>query len=70
MHALGYEDCTVLVRDGSNANKSIGHLHYHIIPNTRIGDIDHNGKKRRIMKESEIRKIMADVKKAEKKITH
>lgn len=42
----GYDDVSVLVRDGDNTMKTVSHLHYNIIPNTRLGDIDHTGKKR------------------------
>lgn len=68
VHANGYEDCSILVRDGNHINRSIRHLHYHIIPDVRIGDLDHRGKKRRIMTPQEIRDVSKDIEKAEKKI--
>lgn len=68
VHANGYEDCSLLVRDGGHINRSISHLHYHVIPNVHIGDLDHAGKKRRIMTPEEIHKVSKDIKKAEKKI--
>jgi diadenosine tetraphosphate (Ap4A) HIT family hydrolase len=49
----GYEHLSVLVRDGrtdvEKGNKSVDHLHYHIVPNIRIGDLDHVGKEREIL---------------------
>ncbi|MCX6702548.1 MAG: HIT domain-containing protein [Candidatus Wolfebacteria bacterium] len=63
IHEYGDKNCTVLVRDGhNNKMKSIDHLHYHIIPNHRIGDFDSKGKKRRILEEKEIDRIMKDMK--------
>jgi ATP adenylyltransferase len=49
LHKLGYTDISVLVRDGDDSMKTVNHLHYNIIPDTRLGDIDHQGKKRTVM---------------------
>jgi len=49
----GYEHLSVLVRDGKvdpiKSNKSIDHLHYHVVPDIRIGDLDHIGHEREIL---------------------
>lgn len=58
---LGYEDFTVIVREGNNGAKSVEHLHYHLIPNSRIGDVDHNNEERKIMSKEEIEAISKDV---------
>jgi len=58
---LGYDDFTIIVREGKNGAKSIEHLHYHIIPNTRIGDVDHNNEERRILTKEEIEAISEDI---------
>ena len=50
----GYEDISILIRDGSNKMKSVAHMHYNIIPITRLGDIDHEGNKREILTQTEI----------------
>lgn len=50
---LKIKSTTVLARDGST-NKSIAHLHYHLIPNHRIGDLDSRKKPRRVLIEKEI----------------
>ncbi len=42
----------------------VKHLHYHIIPSSVIGDLDHKGEDRKIMSEKEIADIMEDFKKA------
>ncbi len=57
---LGYNDYTILVRNGSLKNKSIEHLHYHIVPNVMIGDLEHDNSQRRIMSKDEISQIMKD----------
>lgn len=63
IHEYGDKNCTILVRDGQdNKMKSIEHLHYHIIPNHRIGDLDNKGRKRRVLERKEIDKIMKDMK--------
>ena len=42
---LNYTSISLLVREGNVENKSINHVHFHIIPNIRIGVLDHNGEK-------------------------
>lgn len=51
---LGYDNFSILVREGNSINKSVPHLHYHLIPNDRIGDLDHNGEQRQILSSEEI----------------
>jgi len=58
---LEYVNFTILVREGSNANKSISHLHYHLIPNDRIGDLDHNGEPRQILSPEAIAVLSARI---------
>lgn len=67
--ALGYESYTVIVREGKGANKSVEHLHYHIIPESHIGDLDHEGKKRSVMTVEEVQAISQDIQAAMKKLT-
>ncbi len=59
---LGYKNMSVLVRQGNEAGKSIPHLHYHIIPDIRLGDIDHYGKDRVILADDEISKLVNELK--------
>lgn len=58
---LGYQNITVLVREGVTVGKSIAHLHYHLIPNIRIGDIDHDGRERAILTAEEIESTVSDM---------
>ncbi len=51
---LGYEDISILIRDGGNKMKTVAHLHYNIIPTSRLGDIDHKGSERKILTPEEI----------------
>ena len=51
---LGYEDINILVRDGDHTMKTVKHMHYNIIPNTRLGDIDRPGESREILTQEEI----------------
>lgn len=48
LHRLRVKNITMLVRD-SRRDKSVAHLHYHIIPNHRIGDLDSKGRWRKIL---------------------
>ena len=62
--AKGIDDYTILVRNGANSGKSVKHLHYHLIPRHRIGDLDHAQNARRILTAAEVRKLAAQVAKA------
>jgi len=53
LHASGYVDVSVLVREGDNSMKTVEHMHYNVIPNTRLGDIDHLGQKRVLLTPAE-----------------
>lgn len=70
LNTLGYFDTAVIVREGPITQngkvigKTIRHLHYHVIPNTRIGDVDHKGITRYIMDEKTIDLIKNDIRKA------
>ena len=57
MSFMNCKNYSILVREGE-LEKSIDHLHYHIIPDHRIGDLDTKGKSRRIMTEKEIDRLV------------
>ncbi len=63
LRALGYEDVSILIREGRKTGQSIKHLHYHAIPNIRIGDLDHEGNDRKVMTDAEVEKIFGELKK-------
>ena len=58
---LGYRNLTILEREGDAAAKSVPHLHTHIIPNVRIGDLDHAGNPRSVMTEAEVDALMTEL---------
>lgn len=62
LHTFGNANCSILVRDGKGSGKSIQHLHYHIIPNHRIGDLDVNGAKRKVLTQQEINNVIKELK--------
>lgn len=64
LEKLGYIDLSVLVRDGDNTMKTVQHLHYNIIPDTRLGDIDHDATKRELLTPEEISQTVARVRSA------
>ncbi len=60
---LNVKDFSVLVRDGGNRAKSVPHLHYHIIPKHRIGDLDKDGRDRSVLTKRQIDNLMRRLKK-------
>lgn len=58
---LGYKSMSVLEREGDNISKSIPHLHSNIIPEVRIGDLDHNDNDRKVMSPSEIEDVFREI---------
>ncbi|MES2060170.1 MAG: DUF4931 domain-containing protein [Patescibacteria group bacterium] len=44
-----YKDVSFLVRDGKGSGASVEHTHYHIIPETKIGDFEHDPDNRNIL---------------------
>lgn len=65
LHQIKIKNITVLVRDGSltGTGKSIKHLHYHLIPNTHIGNLNHRGKPRHILTDKQIKNTVNKLKK-------
>jgi len=62
LRSIGYKDYTILVRNGKNEGKTVEHLHYHIVPITLIGDLDHFGKHRKILGDNEIEETLRELK--------
>jgi diadenosine tetraphosphate (Ap4A) HIT family hydrolase len=60
-HAKGIEDYTILVRNGKQSGKSVAHLHYHLVPNHRMGDLDSLQRSRKILTPKQIRSLTAEV---------
>jgi diadenosine tetraphosphate (Ap4A) HIT family hydrolase len=67
IRALGYDNYTILLRNGDQNNKSIEHLHYHIVPNVFIATINHDNSTRKIMSEEEIIQILEEFENLKKK---
>ena len=42
LNALGHQGVSLLLRQGEGTGKTVQHLHYHLIPDTHVGDLDHN----------------------------
>jgi diadenosine tetraphosphate (Ap4A) HIT family hydrolase len=61
---LGYENFTLMVREGMAGAKSVEHLHYHLIPNARLGDMDHANVVRNMMSDEEVRMLVGEMRDA------
>ena len=59
---LGYKSVSFIIREGEGSGRTVTHLHYHVIPEVRLGDIDHNGDLRKILTKEEIEKILTRLK--------
>lgn len=58
---LGYDSFTLMVREGMGSGKSVEHLHYHFIPDIRLGDLDHAHGVRAIMSDGELQSLMTEL---------
>jgi diadenosine tetraphosphate (Ap4A) HIT family hydrolase len=61
---LGYENFSLMVREGKGSGKSVEHLHYHLIPDARLGDLDHANNSRNVMSPEEVRPLVAELRDA------
>lgn len=61
LQKLKYNNFTILVREGDNSNKSIKHVHYHLIPSDPIGDLNNKGKPRVVLTDQAIQKLFAEI---------
>ena len=64
LQLLGHHSVTALVRQGESTGRSVQHVHYHLIPEIRIGDLDHEGNERRVMDEKDVDALMEELKRA------
>ncbi len=62
LKALGYDNYTILVREGAGSGRSVPHIHYHVIPDIRLGDNDHAGADRLILEADQIAALMSEIK--------
>lgn len=58
---LKYNNFTIMVREGDDSNKSIKHLHYHLIPADPIGDLNSAGKPRVVLSKTEIKSLSRQI---------
>jgi diadenosine tetraphosphate (Ap4A) HIT family hydrolase len=50
---IGYNNCTVVMRDGQALAKSVSHIHYNIIPGGEIEDVSINAEVRELLDKNE-----------------
>ncbi|MEI9966389.1 MAG: HIT domain-containing protein [Candidatus Moraniibacteriota bacterium] len=63
LRGLGYESFTFMIREGRGGAKSLEHVHCHLIPDTRMGDLDHDNNERVLMSDQEVQSISEEIKK-------
>ena len=62
---LGHGGANFLLREGNSTGKTISHLHYNIMPDTRLGDMSARGEENReVMSEAEIAATVARLREA------
>jgi len=65
LHNLGYKNISIVVREGDGTGKTVDHTHYHIVPDTHIGDLDHKDVDMRpILSEQEVADLSKRIKSA------
>lgn len=63
LERLGYTSVSFIVREGDQSGRSVTHIHFHDIPEVRLGDLDHNGDERKILEKEDISKLVDRLKK-------
>lgn len=61
---LGYENFSLMVREDKENAQTVEHLHYHLIPNVRLGDLSHANSARTVMSNEEVHSLMLEVRDA------
>ncbi|HEU5114357.1 MAG TPA: HIT domain-containing protein [Candidatus Paceibacterota bacterium] len=59
LKSLGHTNMSVLAKEGDFTEKSIPHVHYHVIPDVLLETSDHLGAERRVMTEEEISSFLS-----------
>lgn len=59
LRELGHEGVSILLRQGEGTGKTVKHLHYHLIPDTHVGDLDHDPDNRAILTDTQQREVAA-----------
>lgn len=58
MQRLGHRSVSYLVREGTESGRSVDHIHYHAIPDIRIGDLDHDGNQREVLTQEGVEQVL------------
>lgn len=64
LQKLGHKSVSYIVREGEGSGRSVTHIHYHVIPDVRMGDVDHNGDERHILTPDQVTETVNRVKAA------
>jgi len=66
---LGHGGVNFLLREGDSTGKTVSHLHYNIMPDTRLGDMSARGEElREVMNETEIAATVARLREARSRL--
>lgn len=70
LKALGHGGVSFVLREGESSGKTVPHLHYNLMPDTRLGDMNAQGQeKREVMNQEEIEATIARLREAKAKMT-
>jgi len=58
LQKLGHRSVSYLVREGTESGRTVSHIHYHAIPDIRMGDLDHNGDAREILSPEDVEQTL------------
>ncbi|MEO5948789.1 MAG: HIT family protein [Candidatus Saccharimonas sp.] len=59
---IGHNDCSILVRDANAPQKSVKHLHYHIIPGGYLEDVSINCEVRKLLSDEDEMSLIKELK--------
>lgn len=57
------KDFSFLLRNGKNSGRSVRHVHMNVVPHHRLGDVDQNSDKRKILSEKRVAQLVQELRK-------
>ena len=64
LKALGHANVSIRVKEGDDKDKTIAHIHYHLIPDVILGCNDFNDIEREVLENDKVEELMTRVRMA------